>query len=75
MPLNDIEIQYTPDMYKVLLNFYKEIWIDFRRKAKMVSKLQVTRIMYNEPIEKSKTIRAKFVLHTGMDKACTKIEG
>ena len=74
-PLNDIEIQYTPDMYKVLLNFYKEIWIDFRRKAKMVSKLQVTRIMYNEPIEKSKTIRAKFVLHTGMDKSCTKIEG
>lgn len=75
MPLNDIEIQYTPDMYKVLLNFYKEIWIDFRRKAKMVSKLQVTRIMYNDPTEKSKTIRAKFVLHTGMDKSCTKIEG
>lgn len=75
MLLNDIEIQYTPDMYKVLLNFYKEIWIDFRRKSKMVSKLRVTRIMYNEPTEKSKTIRAKFVLHTGMDKSCTKIEG
>lgn len=75
MPLNDIEIQYTTLMGEISLNFYMRIWLDFPRKFKMVHRLPVTQVMYTETTEKSKTIRAKFVLHTGMDKSCTRIEG
>lgn len=74
MPLNDIEVYYTTNIGKVILDLYKEIYIDFYRKFKMVYRLPVTEILYHDATEKSNTIRMKFVLHTGMDKSCTKIE-
>ena len=40
----------------------------------MVYRLPVTKILYHDATEKSNTIRMKFVLHTGMDKSCTRIE-
>lgn len=74
IPLNDIELEYTTNIDKVILNLYKEICIDFYRKFKMVYRLPVTKILYHDATEKSNTIRMKFVLHTGMDKSCTRIE-
>ena len=74
IPLNDIELEYTTNIDKVILNLYKEIFIDFYRKFKMVYRLPVTKILYHDATEKSNTIRMKFVLHTGMDKSCTRIE-
>ena len=74
MPLNDIEVYYTTNIGKVILDLYKEICIDFYREFKMVYRLPVTEILYHDATEKSNTIRMKFVLHTGMDKSCTKIE-
>ena len=73
MPANDIEILYTTTMDRVVINLYKTLWIDFLRKFKMVYKLPVTQELFHVTTEKSNTIRTKFVLHTGMDKSCTKI--
>ena len=74
MPLNDIEVYYTTNIDKVILNLYKEICIDFYREFKMVYRLPVTKTVYHDATEKSNTISMKFVLHTGIDKSCTRIE-
>ena len=75
MPLNNIEIPYATQLIAVYTSFYKTLWVEFYRKSTMISRMPVREQLYAQVVEQTNHVRTKFVLHTGMDKSCTRIEG
>ena len=77
MRLNDIEIMYTMIISRmdVVYSHYVRVWLDYYRKCIMIYRLPITQRVYTVTTEKNNTIRTRFVLHTGVDNTCKKIEG